>query len=68
MLAKLAKLVGLVKAPKATVMLLHPIKGTKALVAAKGAKGLVTTWPGAVLGAMLAVPLGIWALARRAFH
>lgn len=66
MFAKIAKIVGFTKAPKATLMLLHPIKGTKALVAAKGAKGLVTTWPGAMLGAMLAVPLGIWALIRGA--
>ena len=66
MFAKIGKIVGYTKAPKATMMLLHPIKGTKALVAARGARGLVSTWPGAMLGAMLAVPLGLWALIRGA--
>ena len=63
--SKLAKLVGYAKAPKATYMVRHPIKGTKALIAVKGVKGLVTTRAGAVLGGMVAVPLGLMALRRR---
>lgn len=68
LLAKLGKVIGYVKAPRARMMARHPVKGTKALLAAKGAKGLVTTWPGAVLGAMVALPFGAWALVRRAFR
>ena len=33
-------------------------------LAAKGAKGLVTGRTGAVLGAVAAVPVGIWAATR----
>jgi hypothetical protein len=65
MIARIAKFVGYTKAPKPTFMALHPVKGTTALVAAKGIKGLVTTRSGAVLGAMVAAPVGLWALMRR---
>ena len=65
MIARIAKFVGYTRAPKATFMALHPVKGTAALVAAKGIKGLVTTRSGAVLGAMVAAPVGFWALMRR---
>ncbi|TVP45984.1 MAG: hypothetical protein EA350_07990 [Gemmatimonadales bacterium] len=65
MLSRIAKLVGYAKAPKATFMVRHPIKGTKALVAAKGAKGLFTTRAGAALAGMIAIPVGMMALRRR---
>jgi len=65
MLGRIAKLVGYAKAPKATFMVRHPVKGTKALLAAKGAKGLFTTRAGAALAGMVAVPVGIMALRRR---
>lgn len=65
MMTKIAKLVGYTKAPKAMYMARHPVKGTKMLVAAKGMKGIFTTRPGAVLGAMVAAPVGWWALRRR---
>ena len=68
MLGRIATLVGYTRAPKATFLIRHPVKGTKALVAAKGLKGLVTTRAGATLGAMIALPVGIWAargMARR---
>jgi len=65
MIGRLARIVGYTKAPKATFMLRHPIKGTKALVAAKGLKGLVTSRAGATLGAMLIVPLGLATLRGR---
>lgn len=58
MLKKIATALGYAKAPKATYVMKHPVKGTKALLLAKGAKGLVTTRAGAVLGAAVAVPLG----------
>lgn len=64
MIGKLTKLFAYKKAPKATYMLRHPVKGTKALLAAKGAKGLVTGKTGAVLGTMAAIPVGIWASRR----
>jgi hypothetical protein len=62
---KLARFVGYAKAPKATYMLRHPVKGAKALVAVKGARGLVTTRAGAVLGGMAAVPLAFFAMRGR---
>lgn len=65
MFGRIAALVGYAKAPKATFMLRHPVKGTKALVAAKGAKGLVTTRAGAMLAGMVAVPVGLMALRKR---
>lgn len=64
MLAKLATLIGYKKAPKATFVMRHPVKGTKAFLAARGVKGLVTGRTGLVLGAVAAVPLGLWARAR----
>jgi ABC-type phosphate/phosphonate transport system permease subunit len=64
MIKKLAKLVAYKKAPKTTYVLRHPVKGTKALVAAKGAKALVTGRTGLALGAVAAVPLGLWAASR----
>ncbi len=65
MLNRIARFVGYAKAPKATYMLRHPVKGTKALLAAKGAKGLVTTRAGAALAGMVAVPVGVAAIRRR---
>lgn len=69
MITKLARLVGYTKAPKAMYMARHPVRGAKLLVASKGLKGLVTTRPGAMLGAMVAAPVGGWlALRRRGNH
>jgi hypothetical protein len=64
MLAKIASLVAYKKAPKATYVMKHPVKGTRAFLAAKGAKGLVTGRTGMVLGALAAVPVGVWAASR----
>ena len=65
MIRKLTNLLAYKKAPKTTYMLKHPVKGTKKMVAAKGLKGLVTGRTGATLGAIAAIPVGIWA-ARKA--
>lgn len=64
MIGKIANLMAYKKAPKATYVLKHPVKGTKAFLAAKGAKGLVTGRTGMVLGALTAVPVGMWAARR----
>jgi hypothetical protein len=64
MIGKLANLIAYKKAPKATYVLKHPVKGTKALLAAKGAKALVTGRTGVVLGTLAAIPAGIWAVSR----
>jgi hypothetical protein len=64
MIGKLANLIAYKKAPKATFVLKHPVKGTKALLAAKGAKVLFTGRTGLALGALAAVPLGVWAVQR----
>lgn len=61
MIGKIANLVGYTKAPKATYVLKHPVKGTKALLAAKGAKSLVRGRTGLALGALAAIPVGVWA-------
>lgn len=61
MIGKIANLMAYKKAPKATYVLKHPVKGTKALLAAKAGKKLVTGRTGAVLGTMAAIPVGIWA-------
>lgn len=62
MLKKIATMIGYAKAPKATFVVKHPVKGTKALLAAKGAKGLLTTRAGATLGALVALPLTLLAV------
>jgi hypothetical protein len=64
MIGRIATLIGYSKAPKATYVLKHPVKGTKLFLAARGAKGLVTGRTGMVLGAMAAVPVGLWAASR----
>lgn len=64
MINTLAKLVAYKKAPKTTYVLRHPVKGTKALVAAKGAKALVTGRTGLALGALAAIPVGLWAVSQ----
>jgi hypothetical protein len=64
MIGRIANLVAYRKAPKATFVLKHPVKGTKALLAAKGAKGLVTGRTGMAFGALVALPVGIWAIQR----
>ncbi len=57
MLGKIVTLIGYTKAPKATYMVRHPVKGAKLLIAAKGAKALVTTRPGLALSALLVAPV-----------
>jgi hypothetical protein len=64
MIGKLANIMAYKKAPKATYVLKHPVKGTRMFVAAKGLKGLVTGKTGAVLGTLAAVPVGVWATRR----
>lgn len=61
MLKRIATMVGYAKAPRATFVAKHPVKGTKALLAAKGARGLFTTRAGALIGAAIALPVGLLA-------
>ena len=60
MVGKLMNLLAYKKAPK-MYMLKHPVDGTKKLIAAKGAKSLFTGRTGLVLGALAAIPVGVWA-------
>jgi hypothetical protein len=53
------------KALKASFMLMHPVKGTKTLIAKRGIKGLVTSRAGAALAGMVLVPIGLAALGAR---
>jgi hypothetical protein len=64
MIGKLANLLAYKKAPKATYVLKHPVKGTKLLLAAKGGKALVTGRTGLVLGTLAAIPVGLWAASQ----
>lgn len=64
MIGKLANLMAYKKAPKATYVLKHPVKGTKALLAAKGTRSLVMGRTGLALGALAVLPLGVWAAQR----
>lgn len=64
MLRKLASMFAYKKAPKATFVMKHPVKGTKALFAAKGAKALLTGRTGMALGALAAIPAGLWAASQ----
>ena len=64
MIGKIANLWAYKKAPKATYILKHPVKGTKLWLAAKGGKSLLTGKTGLVLGALAAIPLGFWATSQ----
>lgn len=64
MIGRIAKWVGYSRAPKATYVMRHPIKGTKAYLAARGMKGLFTGRTGLMLGAAAALPVGLWARSR----
>jgi hypothetical protein len=57
MIGTIATLVGYRKAPKATYVLKHPIKGTAAFMAAKKISPSTAVGIGA---AVVAVPLGLW--------
>ena len=64
MIGKLTNMLAYKKAPKATYIAKHPVKGTKALLAAKGSKSLLTGRTGLVLGTLAAIPVGIWAASQ----
>lgn len=64
MVGKLMSMFAYKKAPKATYVARHPVKGTKAWLAARGSKSLMTGRTGLVLGTLAAIPVGIWAATR----
>lgn len=64
MIGKLANVLAYKKAPKATYIAKHPVKGTKAWLAAKGARTLFTGRTGLVLGSLAAIPVGMWAASQ----
>ena len=66
MLRKIATMVGYSRAPKATFIMRHPVKGTKALWAAKGTKAVAKSRVGAALGLAVLVPVGMLAFRARA--
>jgi hypothetical protein len=62
MLAQLGKVVGYTKAPKATYVALHPVKGFRTWRnSRRGINRMAAVGLGA---AVLALPAGIWALRR----
>lgn len=65
MLKKIASLVGYTKAPRATYLLKHPVKGPKNLLALRGAKSLMKTRGAAIAAGVAAgaaaLPLALMA-------
>ena len=69
-LGRTARIAAMLKAPKLTHLVRHPIKGTKDLLALRGAKSLMDTrgvkmTAAAVATAAMAVPLAVKALRNR---
>lgn len=61
----LATTVAVVKAPRATYLLRHPLKGTRNLLMLRGARSLLGTRTAAVTAAAaVAVPVTAWLLGR----
>jgi ABC-type nitrate/sulfonate/bicarbonate transport system permease component len=67
MMRKIATALGYAKAPKASYVLRHPVKGTKALIASYAGRSLLKGKTGMALGAAVALPLAYMAVrsARR---
>ena len=66
LLRRLVKLGVMVKAPKFSYLVRHPLKGPKNLLALRGAKSLLKTRGAAVTGAALATAAVAFPLAARA--
>ncbi len=63
----LAATVAVVKAPKTSYVLRHPLKGTRNLLMLRGARSLLATRKAAVTAAAaVAVPVTAWLLGRAA--
>lgn len=67
-LARMAKVVGFFKAPKITYLLRHPIKGSRNLLALRGAKSLLKTKGAAVTAAAVATTAVAAPLAAKALN
>jgi hypothetical protein len=63
MLGGIAKVVGYAKAPTATYMLRHPVKGVRQWRAARQPRNRATL--ASAGAAVLAVPVGLWLALRR---
>jgi hypothetical protein len=62
MIATLGKIVGYTKAPRATYVALHPVRGFRAWRASR--RGINPVKAVGVGAAVLALPAGLWALRR----
>ena len=65
MIRKIAAALGYAKAPKASYVMKHPVKGTKALIASYTGRSLLRGRTGLALGAAVALPLAYMAVRRR---
>lgn len=66
-LKTLAMTAAVVKAPKATYLLRHPLKGTRNLLMLRGARSLLgTRKAAATAAAAIAVPVTAWLIGRAA--
>jgi type II secretory pathway component PulM len=63
MLAGITKLVGYTKAPKATYMMLHPIRGVRQWRASRQPRNRATL--AGAGAAVLALPVGLWLALRK---
>lgn len=64
---RLATIAGMIKAPKLTYLLRHPLKGPKNLLALRGAKSILKTRGAAVAAAAVATAAVATPLAVKAF-
>jgi hypothetical protein len=64
MMRKIARALGYAKAPKASYVMKHPVKGAKALVACYTSRSLLKGRTGLALGAAVALPLAYMAVRR----
>ncbi len=68
MMKTLVATAAVVKAPRTSYLLRHPLKGTRNLLMLRGARSLLGTRKAAVTAAAaVAVPVTAWLLARAAF-
>ena len=65
MMRKIAAALGHAKAPRASYVMKHPVKGTKALIASYRGRSLLRGRTGLAIGAAVALPLAYMAVRSR---
>ena len=65
MMRKIAAAFGHAKAPKASYVLRHPVRGTQAMIAHYSGRSSLRGRVGLALGTAVALPLAYWAVRSR---